>query len=156
MMADPFDNLVSHYRTLAVRIMAEMPMANAALRVELLGSSRQGAGCCGILLTPWFMNLVYRPDQSLQGAFCSVSFPTGEITFQPAQGLEGFWMAPLISPLLDFPHMAYAQTVALQILQQLLTPPAAPAGVLSTAKPAGLAQQPLSRRGFFSALTLSP
>ncbi len=154
-MTPPWESLVAHYRTLAVRVMAEMPMANAALQVEALGVTRLEAGWCGILLTPWFMNLVYQPDRALPGVTCTAILPSAEIALQPAQGVEGFWMAPLISPLQDFPHMDYARSVAQQILQQLLTPPAAPASALPQANPAGLTRQPLTRRGFFSALTLN-
>lgn len=154
-MKPPLEPLLGYYQTLAARIMAEMPMANAALQVEALGFTRQHAGWCGILVTPWFMNLVYRPDQPVHGHSCTLPLPGAEVAVQPAQGVAGFWMAPLISPLQDFPHMDYARNVAEQILHQLLSPPAAPVSALPETPAAGLAGRPLTRRGFFSALTLT-
>lgn len=149
--------LESHYRTLATRIMTEVPIANPALEVETFGFTRRDSGWCGILMTPWFMNLVYIPDESPHQTPCTLAFPGGGVSFQPARGdgLERFWMAQMISPLADFPTMDYARAVAQQILQELLTPSATPSASLPTARAVAPAAQPLSRRGFFSAFKLN-
>ena len=53
--------LVELYRHIAGTRMDGVPILHAGLSVRAIGFERVGSGALGILLTPWFMNLVWLP-----------------------------------------------------------------------------------------------
>lgn len=51
-------DLERRYREIAERSMRDLPVYNPALRVEVVGFHDDGARVIGIVVTPWFMNVV--------------------------------------------------------------------------------------------------
>ena len=119
LLPDPSTRLVDAFRVVAKR-MAGLPVVNPVLAVEAVGFAPWQGHWLGVLLTPWFMNLVVTPrDPSLwqplpPGAKRSYDFPAGQYEFIGAQDeLAGqFLMCSLFSPLLQFDDHETARLVA--------------------------------------------
>ena len=147
------------FREVAATRMAGVPVMHAGLRVQALGfeTSANAAECLlGMLVTPWFMNLVRLPLQALAlgepgwlgvgqraqrhlGAGAPLDFLG---SFEP--GLGVFEASSLFSPMFDFAdHAAAVQTAAEALRLLRLAPPDTPA---ATAPPRDAAVP--SRRGF--------
>jgi len=115
--------------------MADMPMLNPALRVEAVGFAPWHDGLLGILITPWFMNLMHLPgEQGLAavpapGGKRQLVFPSGVYEFISAQEerLGRYEMCSLFSPMFDFPDHATAVATAHEALVGLMTPDPSPA-----------------------------
>ena len=58
--------LVELYRHIAGTRMDGVPILHAGLSVRAIGFERVGSGALGILLTPWFMNLVWLPIEAAE------------------------------------------------------------------------------------------
>lgn len=56
------DRLVARFTLIGEQRMRDLPVYNAALGVEAVGFRPAEAGCIGVLITPWFMNLILLPD----------------------------------------------------------------------------------------------
>ena len=133
--------------------MAGLPMLNPALQVRALGFQPWDVFWLGVLVTPWFMNLVLMPRLPEQFPPCAeresrhLVFPAGVFEFIGAQDAElGTWLAcSLFSPMFEFGDQAAAEATGLAALQGLLEGPPPPA----TAAPAAQAAPPaLSKRNF--------
>ncbi|MEO8120584.1 MAG: [NiFe]-hydrogenase assembly chaperone HybE [Rhodoferax sp.] len=161
--------LVELFDNVAQARMAGIPILNPALRVEALGfelCEGDGAeaggphGAVGVLLTPWFMNLVWfsldRIDQPTR-AGTSRAHQVGSECFDFIAGHEAafgsYEACSLFSPMFEFPDQAAASATGAAVLAALRQPPAAvpvatPALAIKEAaaqtKPVGLA----ARRSF--------
>lgn len=160
---DPAPALVATFAAAAAR-MDGLHFVNPSLRVEAVRFAAWEGSWLGILVTPWFMNLVLAPHDpsawpSLRlGAKRHVAFPAGNYEFigarDPACG--EFAMCSLFSPMLEFANHAQAVDVATHALAALFDPrnatddppPAATvATAATTAAPLGeRLASPLSRR----------
>ena len=128
-----------------------VPVLNTALRVQAVGFEvvgGEGGGAAqvlqGILITPWFMNLLrlplaLAPDTAAVGTSAPVpgskrSHLCGEQLFEFIAGHEealgSFEACSLFSPMFEFANQAGAVSTATEILKLLRTPPEprAPAG----------------------------
>ena len=152
--------------------MAGLPVVHPRLRVQAVGfharSVRVGgaadepraieAGALGVLVTPWFMNLVVAPRETAQwrslppGEKRRYRFPAGDYDFVSAveDGVGEFFLCSLFSPVCEFDDPPTARFVAQQALAALLDPandaraPAAgPGPVAQVQKKLG---EPMSRR----------
>lgn len=158
----PAERLEAVFKDIAATRMAGLAILNPALSVAAIGFRHWRDGWYGVLVTPWFMNLVGFPDSPDEatdlgsGTRRVRALPSGDYEFLSAHevALGAYWSASLVSPMSQFADMADAVAVAEAVLETIFTaeapvePPVPPA-------PAGLAarlEQPLSRRGFFSAL----
>ncbi len=112
--------------------MRGMPVLNPALTVRALGFSKINQDWCGVLITPWFMNVVLLPGpgglwvtQAPGGKF-EQSFPYGGFEFTVAHEtrLGVYGQCSLFSPMFEFENQAAALTSAQTALQALLTSPA--------------------------------
>lgn len=126
--------------------MAGLPVVHPRLRVQAVGfharSVRVGgaadepraveAGALGVLVTPWFMNLVWRADAAeatpLPVGQTRVRILAGEAmpflgAFEPAIG--AFEACSLISPMFQFADHAAAVATATAVLQALRDVPMA-------------------------------
>jgi len=111
--------------------MAGLPMLNPALQVRALGFQPWNAHWLGVLVTPWFMNLVLMPRLAEHFPPCAeresrhLVFPAGVFEFIGAQDAElGRWLAcSLFSPMFEFADQAGAEATALSALQGLLEGP---------------------------------
>lgn len=155
------ERLAAGYRDTVQPRMVALPVYNPALRVEAVGFHRHNGRPCGILITPWFMNLVLLPGQQdawgrlAQGTSFRVSFPAGEYRFllSTGAGTDPHLSLPLFTTVTGFPDHTTACLVAREVLQDLyLKVTARPAGSIDPGQHSGL-QRPLSRRALFRMVT---
>ncbi len=161
--ADPdsaAQSLEAVFRHIAATRMAGVALLNPALQVEAVGFRRWRDDWVGVLITPWFMSLICLPgpDSSREvlssGTRVDVALPAGdyEFLFAHEDALGHYLTSSLFSPMFEFADMARAREVAEAVLAEIFkaaeTPPPLPAPVGLAAK----LEQPVSRRGFFSAL----
>jgi [NiFe] hydrogenase assembly HybE family chaperone len=112
--------------------MYDMPVLNRALSVQALGFIRYQQDWLGVLVTPWFMNLLLLPEpgsawQTQQpGSKFSQTFPYGVFEFTVANEaqLGVYALCSLFSPMFQFEDQAAAEAAAEAALQGLLTSPA--------------------------------
>jgi [NiFe] hydrogenase assembly HybE family chaperone len=153
----PAAALESTFRQILQRQMQDMPMVNPALSVEALRFRPWNEHWLGILITPWFMNLVLMPRVSAKWNPIGVResrhyvFPAGVFEFIGAHdpALGDYQACSLFSPMFDFANQAGAHDTAVAALAALfdagsrepsdvtMAPPAArdaPAGAVPAAK----------------------
>lgn len=121
---------------IAATRMARVPVQNPALHVHAIGfeeeGSVQGAVLVGVLVTPWFMNLVRLPVIAEAQAL-SVASPTAKVhrtlgvdryAFIGAHedALGAFEACSLFSPMFEFDDHATAVATAQEILAILRQP----------------------------------
>jgi [NiFe] hydrogenase assembly HybE family chaperone len=113
--------------------LADLPFYNAALAVEAVGFQPFGRESLGVLVTPWFMNLMLIPgeaeaySENANGAKRVVEFPSGTQTFLHG-GTEDFgmfWSRSLASPMDAYRSQPQVRAAARLALARLLTPPPA-------------------------------
>ncbi|OCK53954.1 [NiFe]-hydrogenase assembly chaperone HybE [Bradyrhizobium sp. LMTR 3] len=122
--------LAAAYRDIADRTMRDLPIFNEALSVEAIGFRAREGRVVGMMITPWFMNVVTlmrdRTSHSppSPGSNLRLRFPAGEIEFTVSE------MAPvgsiasysLFSPMFEFEHMTSARATAEAALAALMSP----------------------------------
>ncbi len=116
---DPSVALVASYRRAALR-MTGLAFVNPALEVEAVGFALWNGHWLGVLVTPWFMNLVLAPGDRAQwpavaaGAKRMFTFPAGQYEFIGARDddVGDFLACSLFSPVLEFEDHATARLVA--------------------------------------------
>lgn len=114
--------------------MSDMPLLNPALSVQALGFERFGDDWTGVLITPWFMNLLLLP--MMNSDWCALphghqferSFPYGVFSFTVADEMQlgRYAQCSLFSPMFQFQDQSAARMAAQSALNTLLTPPAPP------------------------------
>lgn len=151
-MATRVTALVGHYREIAAEKMQGLPIVNPSLDVEAVGFAATGGHEIGVLIAPWFMNLVILPataewDGVPAGATVDWPLPSGryEMTVCRDESLGTYLTAALFSTVTDFPDQATAREVAAEIVAALARPPERPGG----------AGRRLSRRDLFTQLGAS-
>uniref|UniRef100_Q07S93 Putative hydrogenase expression/formation protein HupJ n=1 Tax=Rhodopseudomonas palustris (strain BisA53) TaxID=316055 RepID=Q07S93_RHOP5 len=149
--------LAAFYRG-AERSMRELPIYNPALRVAAIGFRAIDDHAFGVVVTPWFMNLVRVPLQRdhaalPQGAAVALALPAGTLEFTAGQ-LDGFGAiesCSLFSPMFGFADQAAAESAAAAALAAVLDPQfdaaAATAEPVAPDSPAS-PPAPLDRRRF--------
>lgn len=156
------EGLETVFRRIHRERMAGLPILNPALDVEAVGFRGWGDCCLGVLITPWFMNLILLPGEG--DAWQAVSagsvqvhrFPSGDYEFIVGEetGVGCYQLCSLFSPVFEFSSQAGAVATAQAALDALLQPAAGTAsGVASQGQAApqqeGWEQrlaQPVSRR----------
>ena len=126
-MKTDVDRLVVGYRLVWRERMQDLPICNPRLEVEAVGFHAYGRCLCGVLITPWFMNLVLLPAEGEQWSAATFGekviwqFNAGEYEFTPAvlEGTGVHLSAPLFSTVQDFPDQATARLVADEVLRHL-------------------------------------
>ena len=130
-LPSPAAALERHFEAIHRGPMAGLPMLNPVLQVRALGFQPWNAHWLGVLVTPWFMNLVLMPRLAEHFPPCAeresrhLVFPAGVFEFIGAHdaGL-GSWLAcSLFSPMFEFGDQAGAEATALAALQGLLEGP---------------------------------
>jgi [NiFe] hydrogenase assembly HybE family chaperone len=126
-------DLVSRYRAISRDKMQGLPICNPALEVEAVGFRALDQHRLGVLITPWFMNLMLLPGDdtwscAADGANDTVSLPSERCEFIVSHDeTTGTCLsAVLFRTLLDFPDQDTAVAVAKEVLERLFVP-AAPA-----------------------------
>jgi [NiFe] hydrogenase assembly HybE family chaperone len=126
--------LVTIYRSIGEHAMRDLPIYNDALPVEAIGFSASDHAISGILITPWFMNLMLLPaDGSLatraRGSSFSHDFPIGafDFTVGEIEGIGRIASCSLFSPMFEFADMAAARATAEAAIAEIFDPgPEAP------------------------------
>lgn len=146
-------DLVALFDGIARTRMAGVPVSNPALRVEAIGFASQagddGVGVgAGILVTPWFMNLVrlplhHDPRTADVGRMQRHAVGTQAFGFIGAHeaAIGAFAACSLFSPMFEFADQAAARATALAVLDECCRVSAAPA-------PSGRGGPPPGRRSF--------
>jgi [NiFe] hydrogenase assembly HybE family chaperone len=108
--------------------MRDVPMVNHALHVQAVDFRPYDGGFLGVLVAPWFMNLVFLPPDGypLKAATEKevVHFPSGGYEFiHNSRELTGPYMAcSLFSPMGDFTSQMQAVDVARAVMVELFKP----------------------------------
>lgn len=124
------ERLAALYRDVATR-MRDLPVYNPRLVVDTVGFRLHDGAVLGVMVTPWFMNIVLAaipggpalPDARI-GDARDVPFPAGTVTFTIGE-LAGFGRldtASLFSPMETFDDPAVARETAAAALVALLDP----------------------------------
>ncbi len=126
---DPSAALVRAYEAASVS-MRDLPVYNRALTVEAIGFHRREDAWLGIVVTPWFMNLVLVPAMARAwdgwgaGSRREWRFPSGRYDFITTHldGLGAVQTCSLFSPMADFATQAAAREMAVAALDAFLAP----------------------------------
>jgi [NiFe] hydrogenase assembly HybE family chaperone len=148
------------FRQIAATRMAGLPILNAALEVEAFGFREYDGRRMGVLITPWFMNLVALPGPddgwaaASSGALRILDLPAGPVPFLHAHEatLGPYLSHSLFSPMQDFPDQGYARAVAAEVLRALFEMPAQAGGAKAAAGDGLSLEKGCNRRAFLSAL----
>ncbi len=108
-----------HFREVAETRMSDVPIINPAVEVEAIGFSPTEKGLLGVLVTPWFINLVLLPMNGEDWQECQVgtevthAFASGRYVFHFAGDREiGIYQTcSLLSPVLELADHATAVAV---------------------------------------------
>jgi len=118
--------LAESYREIGERAMRDLPIYNEALGVEAVGFRRFNGTIVGVMVTPWFMNVVMPPSAARDGpaATMRIRFPAGDIEFTLSEvGQVGrIASCSLFSPMFQFADMAAARATAEAALAELMLP----------------------------------
>lgn len=127
-MAIEIADLVDRYAAIDRERMQGLPIVNPELAVEAVGFRAFDAHRLGILITPWFMNLVLLPatddwDGCEAGATVELTLPDGDYEFTICcdDALGTYLSAVLFRTVTDFPDQSIARDVAIEILERLFT-----------------------------------
>jgi [NiFe] hydrogenase assembly HybE family chaperone len=160
-LPDPSPALVALYRHVQRTRMIDLPIVNRALDVEAVAFAPWDGHWFGVMLTPWFMNLVLAPhDPSAwralpRGEKRVVRFPAGEFEFIGAHEDEvgAFAIASLFSPVLEFEDHATARCVAACARDAMLEPVHSPGARAASQDADGSWRAPLTRADLVHART---
>lgn len=124
--------------------MQDVPILNPVIHVESVGFRVWNGDSVGILITPWFMNLIILPVtpvlQLRTGETVNYSFPSAHYEFLSNTEAElTYYSCSLFSPMFEFASQASAHAVATAVLELLFQTPA-------TSIPVDTATPSLSRR----------
>jgi [NiFe] hydrogenase assembly HybE family chaperone len=164
----PAGALERAFRSIEQRQMRDMPMLNPALAVEAVGFRRWSDHWLGVLITPWFMNLMLMPRVGAKWQPIGERekrhyvFPAGVFEFiggrDPALG--DYQACSLFSPMLEFADQAGARDTAAAALDALFDAAHRASGELTESQTLGAdapartvpAARPLSKRDFLFGL----
>jgi len=101
---------------------------NPNLKVQAVDFRHWQSRCLGIVITPWFMNLMLLPNEGDEwqnlpvGHISTFHFPSGdyEFTLAEEEGVGRFQVHSVFSPMLDFADQEMAINTAQQALLILM------------------------------------
>lgn len=117
--------LVADFTEIFHARMRDLPMVNQALHVQAIGFQPYQGGFLGVLIAPWFMNLVLLPAADrpalASGSKEVLAFPSGDYEFMHAsREMVGPYLAcALFSPMGDFTSQLQAVEVARAAMAEL-------------------------------------
>ena len=121
--------LLRHFKHIYIEHMQDLPIVNDRVQVDAVGFREFNGHEVGVLITPWFMNLVLVPrvdewEESTQGETCSIDFPSGPMDFTVSQDdvLGTYLTAVLFRSVTDMPDQETARAIALQVMKNLFVP----------------------------------
>ncbi len=155
---DPTAFLEAHYRQVWQTRMHDLPFVNAALSVEAVGFASCQGDWLGVVITPWFLNLLLiSGGGQLWGDIPAgerryLNLPCGTLQFiaDDDPDIGPYQYCPLIAPVSGLADMAQARQAADDALKTILGQTVnAPQ---PTAAPGTEEKPPVSRRAFFRRL----
>lgn len=116
--------LVADFREIWHSKMRDVPMVNKLLTIEAVGWQMVEERPLGVLISPWFMNLVQLPrededwSQLVAGEKEILTFPSGDYEFihNTRELVGGYKACSLFSPMGDFSSQMQAQEVARAVM----------------------------------------
>ncbi len=119
------EKLAALYAAVRAGSMRDMPICNDALGVEAIGFRAFGESAVGVVVTPWFMNLIVAPEDPLASSSpVRVALPAGDVECAPAS-LDGFGSilaCSLFSPMFECSEMSAAREAAREAMKALFDP----------------------------------
>ena len=107
--ADIADRLVACFEEIRATRMTGVPILNEALSVAAIGGREWNGNWLGVLVTPWFMNLMLLPQDpgetpDAPGTKRCFVFPAGRFEFIAGyeEAIGAYWMCSLFSPVFEF------------------------------------------------------
>lgn len=121
--------LVQHFETINRLHMQGLPIVNPGLSVEAVGFQEHGGHTIGVLVTPWFMNLVLLPGSDAwsdceQGSTIDYALPAGNYDFIVSRDehIGTYLSAVLFRTVIDFPDQASARIIAGDVMKRITSP----------------------------------
>lgn len=124
--------LVAVHADIARTRMAGLPVMHPGLQVQAVGFGQVGEAILGVLITPWFMNLIWRDGERVPAAVLPVG-QSRERALAAGQRMAfiGAWDdqlgayegCSLISPMFQFADQAAAEATAQAVMAQLMPVP---------------------------------
>ncbi|MGH1416978.1 MAG: [NiFe]-hydrogenase assembly chaperone HybE [Pelagimonas sp.] len=119
--------LESDFREIWHAKMRDVPMVNKLLSVEAVGFEVVDGRPLGVLISPWFMNLVMLPAEGeswsdlTAGTKEMIGFPSGDYEFihNTREQIGGYKACSLFSPMGEFKSQLQAQDVARAVMVAL-------------------------------------
>ncbi|MCW8885275.1 MAG: [NiFe]-hydrogenase assembly chaperone HybE [Motiliproteus sp.] len=115
--------------------MQEVPVVNHAIEVEAIGFSEWEGHWLGVMLTPWFMNIMVIPKTGSpwpqlemgKGKEVMLSFPQGEYKFSARddEGIGSYLSCSLASPVNDWKSHPEAKRTVEDVLHLMKSIPLA-------------------------------
>ena len=123
--------LTAHYQTIAAERMQQLPIYNPRLKVEAVGFREFEGDQLGVLIAPWFVNLVLLPGDERWasepgGAVCNLALPAGTEQFTVCRDdvLGTYLSAVLFRSSELFPDQDTARAIAADVMRRLFESPA--------------------------------
>lgn len=121
------ERLALAYREIGDRAMRDLPIYNDALGVEAVGFRPYNGTIVGIVVTPWFMNVVMPADEIAQETSAPslrLRFPAGDIDFAISEvgSIGRIASCSLFSPMFEFADTDSARATAEAALAELMLP----------------------------------
>ncbi|MCV6596190.1 MAG: [NiFe]-hydrogenase assembly chaperone HybE [Mangrovicoccus sp.] len=119
--------LVAEFREIWHSKMRDVPMVNTRLSIEAIGFRLYDGRPLGVLISPWFMNLIQLPGKNedwrdlTSGDKEIIGFPSGEYEFihNTREMIGGYKACSLFSPMGEFATQMQAQEVARAVMLAL-------------------------------------
>ncbi len=125
---DLVQTLEEVFSRIHVQRMQGVPVLNRALRVQAVGFTPWQGYSVGVLITPWFMNLMLLSGRDGEwkelpvGGKLTHRFPSGacEVILGDEEGLGRYLMCSLFSPVFRFADQPSAVTTAKAVMAGLM------------------------------------
>lgn len=116
------------FRRIERERMQGLPLINPALRVKAVGFRQWHGHCLGVLITPWFMNLMLLPSEGDDWQQLNIGdkqlhqLPSGPYEFILGEeaGIGRYQMCSLFSPVFEFSDQETAETTAEAAMEALM------------------------------------
>ena len=125
-MSDRVAALQRHFEQVFLKYVRGLPIVNPNLEVEAVGFRKYENHDIGVLITPWFMNLVLLPgseewEDRPQGDTANLALPASTLDFTLSRDDEigTYLTAVLFRTVVDFPSQALARDIATEVLGRL-------------------------------------
>ena len=130
---DDIERIVAAYKRVDVERMQDLPFRNTALSVEAVGFCNWDGKRLGVIISPWFINLVLVPGPETDwsahkhGDLVSHALPSGHYDFVHGD-LDHFGLlqtCSLMSPVGEVEDQATARAIAEEVMRLMLADGAA-------------------------------